>query len=598
MDAFRSSQGKAGVVDFVQSYIETDQVPSVSEYICKCHILEPSFDGETLDESEGFNIDIMPAGGDDDTYARRFAAVDWNDLYNNKNGFLVMEDLRAQWAALGYEYVLIDSRTGHTDVGGICTRQLPDAVVAVFFPNEQNLVGLSQVVEMVRGSSARGKPIDLIFVASRVPRLDDEHGHLRNWLEQAQNRLRYSGSELVTIEQYDSLMLLNQVLFVLARPKSGLASQYKQLESQLARRNIEDSVGALAFARDAARGNARRRTSLASGPRPEDEQLLTRLREIQKVHDKDPIIQHALARAFYQQQSLFDAALASDYALAFSLPGDGNVAVPPNFTATVNRLRLRIFSAIDFPDQVHQSALSILGDPFATEEAVLDAMLALAQESSELLPDPNTVPALVSASPERLMAVALRLAASPAATDVAASIAARAIAESPEGYTPDSGEHNNLQLLLIAGGKFDVAVKISKNPPVADVDHLQDIFNRSVALWGRDGHPDVGAFNSVVNIVNGLDAIFPIANLYQCAALAAAVIEDKENTEKFALISKDCLTDMATLEFSCWSYFNEQKSKFEEHLDSILAFCLREGPPPEVLTRAWAGSNATPGLLL
>lgn len=596
MDAFRSSQGKAGVVDFVQTYIETDKVPSVSEYICKCHILEPSFDGESLDENEGFNIDIMPAGGDDDTYARRFAAVDWNDLYNNKNGFLVMEDLRAQWAALGYEYVLIDSRTGHTDVGGICTRQLPDAVIAVFFPNEQNLVGLSQVVDMVRGSSARGKPIDLIFVASRVPRLDDEHGHLRNWLEQAQNRLRYLSSDLVTIEQYDSLMLLNQALFVLARPKSGLASQYKILESQLARRNIEDSVGALAFARDAARGNARRRTSLASGPRPEDEQLLTRLREIQKAHQDNPSIQYALARAFYQQQSLYDAALASDHALAYSASDADDVTIPPNFAATVNRLRLRIFSAIDFPDQVQQSALSILGDPYATEEAVLDAMLALAQESSELLPDPRTVPALVSASPERLIAVALRLSASPAATHVAASIAARAIAESPEGRPPDSSDLGNLQLLLIAGGKFDVAVDLSENPPVADVDHLQELFNRSVALWGRDRHPDVDAFKSVVEIVNGFDAVYPIANLYQCAALAAAVTQDTENTKKFALMARQRWTDMATLEFSCWSYFNEQKSKFEDHLDSILAFCTRDGPPPEVLTRAWASLDTAQNL--
>ena len=51
------------------------------------------------------------------------------------------------------DYVLIDSRAGHTDTCGICTRQLPDSVVVFFFPNEQNLRGLAEVVGDIRAEA-------------------------------------------------------------------------------------------------------------------------------------------------------------------------------------------------------------------------------------------------------------------------------------------------------------------------------------------------------------------------------------------------------------------------------------------------------------
>jgi hypothetical protein len=41
----------------------------------------------------------------------------------------------SQWEeTLKPDYVLIDSRTGHSEIGGICTRQLPHTVVVLFIP--------------------------------------------------------------------------------------------------------------------------------------------------------------------------------------------------------------------------------------------------------------------------------------------------------------------------------------------------------------------------------------------------------------------------------------------------------------------------------
>ena len=88
----------------------------------------------------------MPSGKNE-TYAAKFNRIDWGALYERHEGFLLFEDLKEQWdRVIQPDYVLIDSRTGHTDTSGICTRQLPDSVVILFFPNEQNLRGLTEVV--------------------------------------------------------------------------------------------------------------------------------------------------------------------------------------------------------------------------------------------------------------------------------------------------------------------------------------------------------------------------------------------------------------------------------------------------------------------
>ena len=77
----------------------------------------------------------MPSGTARSTYATSFARIDWGALYDQHDGYLLIEDLKEQWRqAIQPDYVLIDSRTGYTDTGGICTRQLPDASNRAVFP--------------------------------------------------------------------------------------------------------------------------------------------------------------------------------------------------------------------------------------------------------------------------------------------------------------------------------------------------------------------------------------------------------------------------------------------------------------------------------
>lgn len=87
----------------------------------------------------------------DASYTYRMQEIDWSHLY--EQGFAeFLEDRRDEWTAK-YDFVLIDSRTGVSDIAGICTAQLPDRLVVVFTANEQNLnevVDIAYLADMAR----------------------------------------------------------------------------------------------------------------------------------------------------------------------------------------------------------------------------------------------------------------------------------------------------------------------------------------------------------------------------------------------------------------------------------------------------------------
>lgn len=91
------------------------------------------------------SIDLIAAGEEADTYGRRAQELAWPQLYEQRSLGLFLESVRSDWITK-YDTVLIDSRTGITDIGAICTAQLPDIVVLGFTANSQSLGGAIQVI--------------------------------------------------------------------------------------------------------------------------------------------------------------------------------------------------------------------------------------------------------------------------------------------------------------------------------------------------------------------------------------------------------------------------------------------------------------------
>jgi MinD-like ATPase involved in chromosome partitioning or flagellar assembly len=238
-DRLRPSQPHPGVAEYVKEYLVSKQSPDVRVYVYPVGAIG----------NKGGQLWVMPAGRRDAQYETALAKIDWKHLYLDCEGYWFFEDTKKQWEkAYRPDYVLIDSRTGHTDVEGICTRQMPDAVAVLFFPNEQNLAGLRDVCRRIRGERARGlkKDIPLHFVMSNVPDLDDEDGVLQRRLEAFHKELGI-GRLAAIIHRYESVMLFNQAIFALDRPQSRLASEYRQLTEELITMNLADRKGALRF---------------------------------------------------------------------------------------------------------------------------------------------------------------------------------------------------------------------------------------------------------------------------------------------------------------------------------------------------------------
>lgn len=94
-------------------------------------------------------LDLIPAGRQGASYSQRVNTFEWHQFYGPLGGSSLLaadrEKLREQ-----YDVVLIDSRTGVSDTSGICTVELPDALVVCFTSNTQSIAGAAAVVESVQ----------------------------------------------------------------------------------------------------------------------------------------------------------------------------------------------------------------------------------------------------------------------------------------------------------------------------------------------------------------------------------------------------------------------------------------------------------------
>jgi cellulose biosynthesis protein BcsQ len=99
---------------------------------------------------------LLKAGRLDSDYPQRVAKIDWEERYKQ---YPDLFQAFSERLAADFDYVLIDSRTGVTDISGICTALMPEKVVLVFTPTAQSIDGGIEV--MYRSASFRRQSNDL-----------------------------------------------------------------------------------------------------------------------------------------------------------------------------------------------------------------------------------------------------------------------------------------------------------------------------------------------------------------------------------------------------------------------------------------------------
>ena len=122
------------------------------------------------------SLSIITAGrrdGDEfKRYAERLRSLDWDDFFANWDGELFFDWFREEASKLA-DVILIDSRTGVTEMSGVCTYQLADVVVMFVTPNYQNLNGTQMMATSLANpllikEGRKGRPLSQVFVPSRV----------------------------------------------------------------------------------------------------------------------------------------------------------------------------------------------------------------------------------------------------------------------------------------------------------------------------------------------------------------------------------------------------------------------------------------------
>lgn len=547
-DVLRPKEDVPGITDFVAQYLESGQAPDVAEYIGEC---------PEVGRNHG-KLWIMPSGKRD-TYAATLGQIDWTDLYGVHDGYLLIEDLRQQWQqVVRPDYVLIDSRTGHSDSSGICTRQLPDAVVVLFFPNEQNLRGLTEVVRDIRSEAdePRRKDIALHFVMSNVPDLDDEDLILRDKMSEFREQLGFRQDPIV-VNRYDSLSLLNQEVFAKDRPRSRLARQYSKIVREVSTRNWNDRDGALEYIRRSS-GHSRwmGEDSMASRD--------WRLDKIEKAHKDDGEVLFRLAELKDSNLEHDSAALLLDQSIqhGFDQP-----------EALLKRSRIR--EENDEHDGTVEDSWRVLGAEKVAPPMVLEAVGRLAR--LKVLEPQRVVmsKSVKSLSMSKKLWLATAFNRSRDELTMATWLLEPIITSSEIQRDLRKAIDDQLVLSYLGLGRYREAAELIRgfNVNVSDMG-IEDAFNCGMALWGMTGTLDADCFERVIELDQSEGDLNKDANYFQRMALAYWAVGRDNRALELADLALGALRSANV--FSCWRYLKVNRRKFRSDLDEIRALIKKD----------------------
>lgn len=226
-----------GLVDYLEAFESEGQLPpSIRDYVI------PALSG-VLGE-----IYVMPAGAaPSPEYWRKLSRIDWHRLFHGDNPegvplFLELQERIRQ--ELVPDFLLIDARTGITEIGGVATTLLSDKVVCLLLNNRENLEGARTVLRSLQCAprlSGRA-PMELITVLARLPDLGaeaeqkvvaDVEAFLNAPAERLEDTLHISGTFILHSEP---ALQVNEMLHVggeKTTEESGLLRDYLRLFTHL-----------------------------------------------------------------------------------------------------------------------------------------------------------------------------------------------------------------------------------------------------------------------------------------------------------------------------------------------------------------------------
>jgi tetratricopeptide (TPR) repeat protein len=530
-----------GIVEYVNEYLKTDRAPNVREFVSKPQLF-PS----------GGALWVMPSGDQGDGYQNKLAQINWLDLYENRAGYLLVEEMKAQWKAqLSPDYVLVDSRTGHSDVSGICTRQLPNAVCFVFVPNRQNLDGLSRTVQQVRAANVEesARAIEMFFVESNVPYYDDERRTLHKNRGSFLERLNVDDFD-ATLHQHPHLSVLNQSVFVEEFPDTSLASEYRELTETLRRGNLSDRDAVLPQLQRMAKDLRVSRGSAATAANA------GKLAKISNLHGTDAEICFWLGRISRQLGELENALIQLNRAveLGYRKPD-----------VYLERASLRLSERNDTSVQEAIADLRAALDLLASQPKYGDVLFAvrnLLSIAPGQVDELSASPAIQALSVTEQIAFADEMNTSDEANELAYSVLKRIRGRDDMPREVRVNWSIGFGMTCIRRKSFSEAIEALEGESTSPEEEQTRLFNLGVARWAKSGVPPKSEFEQVLQLHEKLAERRADQNYLQCLAIASYVNGDRDQARRFVDRARKLAERTPSQQFSAWRYLKVSPRKF------------------------------------
>jgi MinD-like ATPase involved in chromosome partitioning or flagellar assembly len=157
-----------GILDYILNYQLKNEDPGDVQKLC----LQVPISKEKLD----IPLFLIPAGQYlTEYYFKQLNDLDWSLIFSKeRNGVAFFQQFLARLKEeVEADFVIIDSRTGITEIAGLCTQQLADEVVILSSLSSESIKVTKHIKDLIHHSQitkALGKEIEVKVVVSRVPK--------------------------------------------------------------------------------------------------------------------------------------------------------------------------------------------------------------------------------------------------------------------------------------------------------------------------------------------------------------------------------------------------------------------------------------------
>ena len=155
---------RKGIVDYVYDFAHMGILQkNIKDYCLEIDI-----------SKAGKSLSLITAGNTDSgDYWKKLSSINWYDLiYENPNGLAFFLHLKETIKKeIKPDFLLIDSRTGISEMSGITLSLLADEIVIVAANNKENLSGANKIIKSIHNpeNNILGTVPNINFVLSRIP---------------------------------------------------------------------------------------------------------------------------------------------------------------------------------------------------------------------------------------------------------------------------------------------------------------------------------------------------------------------------------------------------------------------------------------------